>query len=490
MSRAGWLPSVLVLGLLPLASLRAASQDAPPTRPGHAPSLAPTETFVGTVVETVDETGDAEAAPAPGTDLRDALAHVVIERNVVASQRDSLLQQRWLIIAYAAATSLLALWFLYVGLRRSSATGREPVMIAPTVATVRQHGRRGTNATITIRNGSTQQPEVIDRVSTRRLFRRPASEATTKVMAAPVRPASDPTKVPAKAPAPSPLAPLPASILKPAAIAALTPATRRATTTVAAKRPQTEPHEYPPTDVPPKPAPPRIGSESSILLAPQVTDALPDEPETTQMRIAKRQGRVLSRLGLSLLEVMISLAVLATVMASVSGGIFALSTAQRAAQENAAITGMMQMWSERLMGADWEWLGRDQLDDPLRGAWSWQRPEIEGTPATGDHPPLQEKAAKNIHDATVQLLADAPSGVTDLRCYLEYYHPIAMELCFMPDADTDVRALWNDVRPMYRLPPPIDLRQHLDAVVIRLSATWTSQAGGQRRRDLVFARTR
>src|SRR5687768_10242912 len=107
---------------------------------------------------------------APGGELRDALAHVVIERNVITTQRDSLLQQRWLIIAYAAGASLIALWFMRMSLLRS-APGRN--LPSPT--------RNGTkpakkvNATITIRNADTQQPELVEQVTTRKLFRqRPA----------------------------------------------------------------------------------------------------------------------------------------------------------------------------------------------------------------------------------------------------------------------------------------------------------------------------
>ncbi len=432
--------------------------------------------------DAADQNGQEAETPtatsASGSDLRDALAHVVIERNVITSQRDSLLQQRSLIIGYAVVASLLAMWLLYAYLRRPAAPRSAATDSWTTTATVRRDGKGHprTNATITIRNSTTQEPEVVERVTTRRLFRtRPAAEATTKVMATPTHLAKPP----------APAAPAAAAAATPAC-APILPIARPAPA-----RPERRHPEYPPSNMPRSTM--RIGSQPSILLSPQVTDGLPEpakEPETTQARIARRYGQALAKQGLSLLEVMISLAVLATVLTSVSGGIFALSTAQRSANEEAIVNDMMRMWAERIVGADWEWLGRDQLDDPLRAAWSWQRPENAGPPVIGDHPALQEQVADPIHDASILLLADGQSGLSDLRCYLEYYRPVAMELCFMPGEDIHARTLWNEVRPAYRLQPPIDLRQHLDAVVVRLTATWNAHAGGQQRRDLIFARTR
>ena len=124
-----------------------------------------------------------------------------------------------------------------------------------------------------------------------------------------------------------------------------------------------------------------------------------------------------------------------------------------------------------------------------RGAGA-QRPEPTTTLAKGARPPLREHAGELIDDATRQLLGDRESGVQDLRCHLEYYRPMAVELCFAPPEGSPARVLWDEVRPAYRLTPPIDLRQHLDAVVVRLSASWRAHDGGSRRQDLVFVRNR
>lgn len=442
-----------------------------------------------------DADGAADEVNAPTTTtasgLRDALAQVVIERNVAASERDSLLQQRWLTVVYATIASLLALWFMWAYLRRPNPGLRpvETVRLAPT--TRRATGDRPRNATITIRNGATQQPELIERVQTRSVFRsrqpgtttrRTATGQTTTVMAAPAKTTPPrPVATPAQ----------PSSAAAPTVAPTTTAPRPRTPPVVTVRLPEPTPPRspaYEPTDaVAPRTVP---GCGPSILLTPEVAEVLPDPSETTEVRIARRHGQVLARQGLSLLEVMISLAILATVLASVSGGIFVLSSAHRSANEEAAVSMMMQRWSERIMGADWEWLGREQLDDPLRGAWSWQRPEIAGPPMKGDHPPLKEESSSLYHDANVQLLDNEPARVADLRCYLEYYRPIALELSFTPTDGATARATWDEVRTAYRLPPPVDLRRHADAVVVRLSATWTAQDGGKRRRDLIFARTR
>lgn len=424
------------------------------------------------------ESGSASnSATPPSSELRDALASAVIERNVIATQRDALAQQRWMILIYAAITSLIAAWFIRAYLRKGN-EGETSQFIAPTKES------KFANATITIRNADTQQPEVTGRVVTRKLFRyrtQPGPSAPAVVARATPVPKQQHTTVimrPLIAPRPTP--PM-------ATTAALEPVTN----SVMRRRPEAS--DYTPTEATSIAS--QIGKKSSILLSVDVDDVahLPSgaADETTNVRIARRDGQVLTRQGLSLLEVMISLAILATVLASVSGGIFTLTTAKRAASEEVLVSNLMQMWAERIVGADWEWLGRDRSDDAvLHGAWAWQRPESNDALLPGDHPPLREGVPDPAHSAAVQLLCADQSGLDDLRLYLEYYQPVALELCFTPVDGAAARSTWNDTRAAYRLTPPIDLRQHTDAVVIRLLIAWSSQHGGARQRELVFARTR
>jgi prepilin-type N-terminal cleavage/methylation domain-containing protein len=431
-------------------------------------------------------------APPPRGELRDALAHAVIERNVVTSQRDSLLQQRWLMVIYAAAASLLACWFMRVSLLRRAipdeAARKLKVKQQPPVSS---NGRRGhANATITIRNAETQQPELTERVATRRFFSKPRQQATTIRVRAASPPSPPASPGPPSQPSPlSPLQNLPHRVIIVGALTVKTITLPPAPAPIS----RLEKPDYSPSDA--VSLQNSIGAYAPILLSPLLDDVIPepssDQEETTQVRIARRTGRELSQQGLSLLEVMLSLAILATVLTSVGGGIFSLTAAKRSASEDASVSATMQMWAERIMGADWEWLGRVRTEDTtLHGAWSWQRPQ-DGEPLLpGNYQALQEHAKNSDHDATVQLLSQEPSGVNNLQLYLEYYQPAALELCFTPVDSAAANITWWANRKAYRLAPPIDLRQQINAVVVCLTARWTSHDGGNRHRELLFARTK
>ena len=456
------------------------------------------------------------------TELLDVLAQVVIERNAITNQRDSLLQQRWLIVAYAVVTSLLVGWFIRANLLQHSGSAiKEPTLVVPVDAATRKR----TNATITIRNSATQRPEIIERVVTRQLFKaRPTSAVAARmvsasvVMAKPIlsavtataqtttpvaiKPATTPVVIKPAVAVTKPVTPAPSDphkdyiptdaipinfVIDPRSSKMLKSSAeemhsaKKPTLTIAA---WSDPHyDYVPTDT--KPTTLVISNRPSILLAPEIDDSV---LETTQVRIARKEGRVLARQGFSLLEVMIALAILAMVLASIGGGIASLTSAKRSASEDTAVSDLMRMWSERIIGGDWEWLGRNRSEDPLNGAWSWQRPETDAPLAKGEYPPLQEGVKEPKNDAAIQVLGTEKSGLADLHLYLEYYQPIALELCFTPVDGAAARTMWADTRNAYRLIPPIDLRKQIDAVVVRLSATWTSLNGGTRRRELVFAR--
>lgn len=502
---------MLTIGSLFLASGFSTENEERITQ--RSPSLGAQDSAVSSSVSPMLSLSMTVPATAGSSELRDALALVVIERNAIALQRDSLLQQRWLIIAYAIFTSLLVGGFIRASLlRRSGPAIQDAQLVVPDDAA----SRKRTNATITIRNATTQRAEIIERVATRKLFKaRPTSEVITRMTAAhatiakpissaaPARAEVTTTeimKTVANLAVKTPVNAAEKTVIKQALQPAIKPATQpvpavpiagpkaeaKSTAAKTANAAQADPHhDYAPTDAMPTHL--YIGNRPSILLAPEIDDSL---PETTQVRIARSEGRVLARQGFSLLEVMIALAILATVLASIAGGIVSLTSAKRSASEETVVSDLMRRWSERIIGGDWEWLGRDRSEDPLNGAWSWQRPETESPLVQGEYPPLREGVKDQHNNAAIQVLGTEQSGLTDLRLYLEYYQPIALELCFTPVDGAAARSTWADTRNAYRLTPPIDLRKQIDAVVVRLSATWSAANGGTRRRELVFARVK
>lgn len=438
--------------------------------------------------ESLPPAADASAAtdllpatePAGGVDLRHALARTVIERNLMVQQVDTLESQRWLIIGYGVVMTLLAAWLVHLLLLRSKPMGggREADHEkddAPALA----------SAVITVRNPETQREEVTGRVTTHHRL----GVRTTRMMPLAKRAVPRPTTPPAGTPA-RPTTVVARKVALPAA-AAVPPAAP-----AAARAPGTEATEYTPSDIANPDA--KTGTARPLIVDEFADlDALADSPvaDGTHTRLMRKNQTLVrppakSRSGLSLLEIMISLSILATVLASVSGGIFALTSSRQAMDEELVVSDVMRLWSERLMGADWDWLGRDRPDDPLQGAWSWQRPELDAAALLpGDHPPMSESVPIGSGNTATLLLSGTASGVRDLQLFLEYYRPAVMDACLAtpPGSDEDAWALNRNV---HRLTPPIDLRQQHQAVVIRLSARWHTQGGGKRQSELLFARRR
>lgn len=166
---------------------------------------------------------------------------------------------RWLMIGCTALVSLPAAWFIRLNQKKLPApmTQKNPT---PAGKNPPKHA----NATITIRNGMTQQAESTDRLATRRLFKaRPTTTGTTRVM--------EPSAVAANAnPAPGP------QVIKKDPLRALTSAAP--TPAPSAVVTGTPPSEALPTRT-------IIGIHASILLAPEFDDRFPD---TSDVRISSR----------------------------------------------------------------------------------------------------------------------------------------------------------------------------------------------------------
>ena len=188
---------------------------------------------------------------------------------------------------------------------------------------------------------------------------------------------------------------------------------------------------------------------------------------------------------MTLLEVMVALAILSFAVIAMMGNIATLDRAHRAAKETAVAQQLAQVLAERFQGATWHTLGQGAEH------WSYHRRQRAGA----GNPPLSETDATTVAGVRVNNLEGlglltAPSGLRDLKVYVEYY---AMGLCqdaggaWQIAAGPAFRARLAD--PTWWLPETaLDLRDVADAVVIRLRVTWSDRDGGARRHELVFAR--
>jgi len=246
------------------------------------------------------------------------------------------------------------------------------------------------------------------------------------------------------------------------------------------------------------------------------------------MHPSSRHLSIRHRAGLSLVEVLMSVAILVTVLAAAFTGLFNLHSAQQTAHEYSVAQRTAQIIAERIMGATWSKLGQEV--EP----WSWHRRSapralrVDGgalttaTPPTYSNnssprnPPMTETAA-NASNLIALGLVSGPTGVRDLTVYVEYYDMNAMNragtdlvlrggggtaanvLIFPPRApanaaeagvDFGLPESWNTVETDH-----LDLTRDAatgdqinEAVLVRILVTWSPAIGGTRRHQLLIAR--
>jgi prepilin-type N-terminal cleavage/methylation domain-containing protein len=204
------------------------------------------------------------------------------------------------------------------------------------------------------------------------------------------------------------------------------------------------------------------------------------------------------RHGFSLLEVMIAMAVLATVLASVIASIYTLHTVQVQEKENARVQELGRLMVERIMGASWATLGGVDINDPNQGAWSWHRREpYDGQPAEPVLQPLREGANVPADQNLLTLnLLSGPSQLQDLRVYLDYYQGKVLDAVLTVQAGQNPVQVWkterenHDNRIMAEDPIAFtDALQNESTLVCRIVIKWTAYRGGERQHQVLFARS-
>jgi hypothetical protein len=258
-------------------------------------------------------------------------------------------------------------------------------------------------------------------------------------------------------------------------------------------------------------------------------------PTTTLHHLAihrrlEHRGSQSGRWGLTIIEVMISVAILATVLTVLAGNIFTLNTVRQVAKEEAIVQELMAGLVERIQGEAFSSLGSRNDSLSHLNAWSWHRRLVPRFPETaaGVISPMTEvmppdaipavatptavlpfsNCLLQVYDQSTppQLISPGlmsqPSGIRDLKVYLEYYRQEVMLNELMAAAtphkawleitsNTGAYVGRNDLIYTDEVvgSTRMDLsRENNAAVLIRVVVTWRASDGGPRQRELTMAR--
>jgi prepilin-type N-terminal cleavage/methylation domain-containing protein len=462
----------------------------------------------------------SKPSPSPAqVNLKEALVKATEERNHLRDERDRLMSRQWLIAGYALLISLIAAWlglkYLEAGPRSAPEGGsgtdffpnNEVEPTTPTGATVRRGlgttatVRRG-NATITVRD-TDQQVQTSGKLETRRLFK--SADPGVPVAAQPGEPGSavvrksDTRRVAAA----DETAPRPAKEAARADDGEPRPQTDRQART---PQPATETRSVfrkPPTEFLRNPQ----GAEQEPPTSEPGSKSVFRKPATS--RVPRPNG---AEGGFSLIEIMISIAVLATIMAALTSSMFTMSQIRRANKEQNQVAELTRLLAERIMGANWDWIGRDRPDEGTvqyqHGAWSWHRPhyiaqpipltESDGDPVhTIGFDPRASGDTGSVNDLQALKLVDGPTGIANLKIYVEYYRASVFDDLFTASGGTAPFDLWKartdgaTATSLYAFPSQLGLfgLARDEALIVRVLMTWDSVLGGPHAPyELVFMR--
>ena len=196
---------------------------------------------------------------------------------------------------------------------------------------------------------------------------------------------------------------------------------------------------------------------------------------TSRITFADGSGTKRSRAGLSFVEVMISVAILSTVLMALFSNVFSMSMANRNNHELAKAHELSVAITERIQGATWHTLGSDS--EP----WSFHRVVDVNTPMTE----VAEEDSDSLLSPEVGLLNE-PTGLDNLQIWLEYRRMSMVEgvgsLADWETALSDPDALVDPASA------DINMNDFDDALVVRVLMRWESDTGGNREHELFVAR--
>lgn len=220
------------------------------------------------------------------------------------------------------------------------------------------------------------------------------------------------------------------------------------------------------------------------------------------------------RRGLSFIEVVISIAILATAIAALVGNVFTLNLSHRSNQEVATVNQVVGALAERIQGVNWDKVGANEAP------WTWSRlaPTVASAPSTpwkanpadpdtfdaplditpGDaadaNPawviqPMTETADDDEHNLLSDEIAllQERSGLDDLRIWVEWY---PKEALLGISSQSEWNRKVNDTNPLMVQSSSFDPARQDDTLIVRIVARWTSISGGERHYEISFARRR
>lgn len=278
------------------------------------------------------------------------------------------------------------------------------------------------------------------------------------------------------------------------------------------------------------------GSGRRLVTAPGSTQLqLIRDPESSGTRPAVKPPTIhmTRRIGFTMVEVMIAVAIMATALSALVSTVYTLNQAHQGNKETAKAQEIAQVLIERLQGASWHALGRRMSTQSDLNAWSWHR--RDGAAATEPRPlaetdnvvvdmttyhlainnPLTldpnltatgfDLARAQAIRAANGLAANRPlrglglwggaSALGNLNVYVEYYDMAVCTDALSGDWQCNSRTDWATRRAnpgfvLERDPMLVDLTEVRNAVVFRVLLRWDSISGAPRTHEVAFARRR
>lgn len=200
------------------------------------------------------------------------------------------------------------------------------------------------------------------------------------------------------------------------------------------------------------------------------------------------------RWAFSMIEVMVAVAILATVMTILASNLYTLNNVRINMKERAVAREIARLMSERIQSENFSQLGTSNTTL----GWSWHRrlTPIPGS-AVAVNPPLTEDAALPENNLINQGLLQQRSEIRDLSVFLEYYRNTTLMQAMVTAADpaTTWREISNSTGTYasshaFILPEtnPLGGSANDPFIMMRIIVRWSAHIGGTQQLELVVAK--